>query len=155
MTRVSAMLIAAVLLLSPACVQQPDWIESTLVTVDVTGLWEGWVAGSPGMAGVGDQRATLNLEQEGPKVRGRFDLGTGGYGGLNSGPIEGRVGGDVLHFRVMGGRGETVTGEVTVSGDEMEGMITTPRRELTMPHRIPNVRILLRRVDAPSRSQGP
>ncbi len=41
MKAAGTMLIAAVLLLSPGCVKQPDWIETTLVTVDVTGVWEG------------------------------------------------------------------------------------------------------------------
>jgi len=110
------MLIAAVLLLTPGCVKQPDWIESTLVTADVTGFWEGTHFGAAGPGStlpVG--RAVLALKQEGPKVRGKL-----GAGGRNSGPLEGRVGGDVFYFKVVNSFAETLTGEVTVSGDEME-----------------------------------
>ncbi len=69
------MLIAAVLLLSPGCVKQPDWIETTLVTVDVTGVWEGTVpVGDPGAVPLrtGHIRLLFDLEQEGPKVKGSF-----------------------------------------------------------------------------------
>lgn len=66
-------LITAVLVLSPGCVQQPDWIESTLVTVDVTGVWEGGVTGEGGARSVlPSVSALLDLEQEGPKVKGKF-----------------------------------------------------------------------------------
>jgi hypothetical protein len=33
--------VAAGLLLGSGCVSRPDWIEATLVTVDVTGVWYG------------------------------------------------------------------------------------------------------------------
>ena len=46
--------------------------------------------------------------------------------GRASGPLEGRVGGDVFRFSVAGSQSETLTGEVTVSGDEMESLITFP-----------------------------
>ena len=39
-----------ILVAALACVSgcaRPDWIEQTLVTVDVTGTWEGFVAGPP------------------------------------------------------------------------------------------------------------
>ena len=53
---------AAVLLFTCGCVTRPDWIEATLVTVDVSGTWEGRST-SPGGA---QRTATLEL-QEGPK----------------------------------------------------------------------------------------
>jgi hypothetical protein len=90
-------LIAAVLILSPGCVKQPDWIESTLVTVDVTGVWEG-TALSPTATGGGTAvRAVLDLEQEGPKVKGTLQFAYA----RTSGSLEGRVGGDVFHFRLQ------------------------------------------------------
>ncbi len=93
-------LIAAALVLSPGCVKQPDWIESTLVTADVTGVWEGTVSGG---ASAVNMRVLLDLEQEGPKVKGELQMGFAQ--GQNSGPLEGRVGGDVFHFRVIAGHG--------------------------------------------------
>ena len=135
-------LVAALLLLSAGCVKS-DWIESTLVTVDVTGTWEGMVfvhlgsGGGPGVA----QRAQLELEQEGPKVTGMVVFPV-----QYSGPLEGRVGGEVFQFRTIGSRSSTV--EVTVSGDEMEGLWTR--------HPVGAVgggtqRISLRRVPSPPR----
>jgi len=110
--------IAAVLVLSPSCVKQPDWIESTLVTVDVTGVRQGAGFGS-GNTSVGS--VVLDLEQAGPKVTGRL-----AYGFWASGPLEGRVGGDVFRFRTVGRTGEITIGELTVSGDEREGSMTAP-----------------------------
>ena len=139
-------LIAAVLVISPGCVKQPDWIESTLVTVDVTGVWEGTALAPLGASGNPAVRALLDLEQEGPKVKGRFQTSFGRI----SGPLEGRVGGDVFHFRVIGGQGETLTGEVTVSGDEMEGLLTVP----SMGGGSQTARISLRRGASPPRPQA-
>src|SRR5262245_25133069 len=78
MKRAGWWLIAAVLLVSPGCAKPADWIESTLVTVDVSGVWEGMVpaavvagtAGGAGGAGVPAVFARLTLEQGGPKVKG-------------------------------------------------------------------------------------
>jgi hypothetical protein len=56
-----ATLIAAVLLFSSGCTR-PDWIEATLVTVDVTGVWQGTVPAGYG-PGVGLRDVTLNLQQ--------------------------------------------------------------------------------------------
>ena len=36
-----AMLLAMVIAIDSGCVTRPDWIERTLVTVDVTGVWHG------------------------------------------------------------------------------------------------------------------
>jgi hypothetical protein len=48
MKTAGAALIAAVLMFGAGCVKQPDWIETTLVTVDVTGVWEGTASGGRG-----------------------------------------------------------------------------------------------------------
>ncbi len=80
---------AAVLLFTCGCVTRPDWIEATLVTVDVSGSWEGRST-SPGGA---QRTATLELHQEGPKVTGTVSLV--GFTRDGSGPLEGRVGGDL------------------------------------------------------------
>jgi hypothetical protein len=155
MTPVGAMLlITAVLLLSLGCVKQPDWIESTLVTVDVTGAWEGVVSGVAMASGRHTLRALFDLGQEGPTVKGRAEIQSvweADPRGRNSGPLEGRVGGDVFHFRVTGGQGETVAGEVTVNGDEMEGTVTIH----TLLAVKQTVGIHLRRVASSPRPQGP
>ena len=142
------MLIAAVLLLSPGCVKQPDWIETTLVTVDVTGVWEGTISGWGGTGGsLPATRALLDLDQEGPKVKGK--LQTGSATGRSSGPLEGRVGGDVFHFRVTSSQGDTAPGEMTVSGDQMEGTFTI--HTSAGPQ---TARISLRRVASPPRQSN-
>lgn len=83
-----------------------DWIDRTLITVDVTGTWQG--------TGVGGAPYTFNLKQEGPNVTGSIQAGF--YHNV-SGPVTGTVAGDV--FRFAGA--EQLSGEMTVSGDEMTG----------------------------------
>jgi hypothetical protein len=81
----------------------------------------------------------LDLQQEGPKAKGSSRIhSTAGTGLALSGPIEGTIAGDVFTFRQTTG---PVTGELTVSGDEMTGEILQPRR---FP-------IVLRRVGSPPR----
>ncbi len=100
---------------------RPDWIEQTLVTVDVTGTWQGSVSG------VGAQSALyeLTLEQQGAKVKGSVQrwgsLPHSTGGGSNSGSIEGTVAGDVFSFRQINA---PLRGETTVSGDEMTGEVS-------------------------------
>lgn len=73
------------------CTTPPDWIERTLVTVDVTGTWYGK---SPvrGQADFPDM--LLELQQEGPKAKGstRADMGAANSPRL-VGPIEGTIAG--------------------------------------------------------------
>jgi hypothetical protein len=50
---------------------RPDWIERTLVTEDVTGLWYGrYLPSAPFAASAGGSEVWLDLRQEGSKVRG-------------------------------------------------------------------------------------
>jgi hypothetical protein len=86
-----------------------DWIDRTLVTVDVTGAWEGTFP-----LGYAVQ---LNLEQQGPQVKGFFRFG-GQHPCYLTGSIEGTVSGDVFSFRQTNA---PLTGQVTVRGDEMSG----------------------------------
>ncbi len=145
MQTAGATLIAAVLLFSSGCVTRPDWIESTLVTVDVTGVWQGTVSGGT-RAGGGGPNITLYLEQEGPKVKGRMELDlVGAAQGRGSGALAGSVGGDVFHFTVVSRFGEGSGGELRVSGDEMVGEATLPAFEGSQ-----RVRLSLRRADAPA-----
>ena len=61
----------AIALVLGSCVRQQDWIDRTLVTVDVTGVWEGTFTGT---GGSGDVRFVL--QQQGPKVKGEIKLPT-------------------------------------------------------------------------------
>jgi len=110
---------------------KPDWIQQTLVTVDVTGVWVGSL--DFGRLGGGlistNQEVSLNLEQEGPKVTGVLrSIGHSrvqDFTGVDvSGPIEGAVAGDVLTFQHRDG---AWAGEATVSDDELKGMTWTTK----------------------------
>ena len=104
--------VAVAVVFASGCAQK-DWIDRTLVTVDVTGVWEGkqTVTGP-----ILNRDIVLVLQQQGPKVTGEIrNLGTGGFFG-GSTPIEGTVNGDTLS---LSGRGISVV--LKVNGDEMSG----------------------------------
>jgi hypothetical protein len=111
---IGGVLIAAALAFGSGCARS-DWISRTLVTVDVTGTWEG--IGAP---------FTFNLKQEGPKVTGFVEVG--GVWHDWSGPVTGTVVGDVLSFRQQTSSGPQLSGDMTVSGDEMTGTLALPTR---------------------------
>jgi hypothetical protein len=96
------------LVVSLGCAKS-DWIQQTLVTVDVTGTWEG-SRGRGGSAYSGGI-VIFTLQQNGPKVTGQLRSPEGG-----SFPIEGTVNGDVFSFHSGPWKGE-----LQVSGDEMRG----------------------------------
>ena len=109
------------LVLTMGCAKS-DWIQQTLVTADVTGTWRGSTPNG---------FFQLELEQQGAKVKGSI-LGTGVRvvaGNRISGRIEGSVAGDLFTFRQTDG---SVTGEMTVNGDEMSGQfrVTSPENIL-------------------------
>ena len=102
------MLVVAVLTCGSGCAK-PDWIQQTLVTVDVTGTWE-TIGGPPFM---------LVVEQQGPKVSGFFK--TSGFNQIGLWrPVDGIVVGDVFSFKLRDGES---MGPMTVSGDEMTGKV--------------------------------
>src|SRR5712691_1562381 len=101
---------------------RPDWIESTLVTVDLTGVWQG--AFTRGGA-YGPGTITLTLQQGGSKVTGQV-LHTSSQL-VGSRTVEGTINGDMFRFRTQDGR---VTGELQVSGDEMKGASDTGGRRV-------------------------
>jgi len=114
-------ILAVVLVGGSGCTTPPDWIERTLVTVDVTGTWYGT---SLTTAGLGSSVASLwlvELKQEGPRVKGsvRASAGTSQYPPVN-GAIEGTVAGDVFSFRQTNGN---LTGKMRVSEGTMTGEI--------------------------------
>src|SRR5260370_26915452 len=97
---------------------RPDWIERTLVTEDVTGVWSGVMARGSGPTSL---EITIDLKQEGPKVTGFLKWTGFSYSGLYDdlpGPVEGTVSGDRFEFKRING---SFTGAMTVTGDEMAG----------------------------------
>jgi hypothetical protein len=134
------LLIAATLLVGSGCAKT-DWIDRTLVTVDVTGTWEGFAR-----AQVPSGTFRLELDQQGSVVKGVIQVAGGGAGrfGATPGPIAGTVAGDVFRFKETRG---SVEGEMTVSGDEMTGQMSW----LTGGSR----QIFLRRIDPSSPPGSP
>jgi len=120
MKLIVGLLVVAVVAVASGCAKQ-DWIDRTLVTVDVTGTWYGRVA-STGTAS-GSPELSFELKQQGSTVKGSMRVTAKGGPGTNiysGGPIEGTVAGDVFRFRDMRG----TNGELTVSGEEMNGQVS-------------------------------
>jgi len=104
----------ALLIVVSGCAR-PDWIQRTLVTVDVTGTWEGAATRTSHGA------FQLSLEQQGAQVKGSIRIAGDSlcYGAINVvEPIEGTVPGEVFSFKQANA---PITGQMTVSGDEMSG----------------------------------
>jgi|SRR5215470_5419332 len=117
--QIAGAVLATCLVIGTGCARQ-DWIDRTLVTVDVTGNWHGKTVGGTG-AGflIGD--LFLDLAQQGAMVKGTM-LVRNPAGAPATEPIEGTVTGDVFRFRNVRG---TLQAELTVSGDEMAGTALT------------------------------
>jgi hypothetical protein len=115
MRTVTRVLIAAALAFGLGCAST-DWIDRTLVTVDVTGGWEGsWSTGR------GTGEVHLTLQQRGPKVTGQLMIT--GTNQPDDGDIEGMISGDLFTFRQTG-RGR-LSGELQVKGDEMTSSVVS------------------------------
>lgn len=95
-----------------SCAQRQDWIDRTLVTVDLTGVWRGTLT----TPGVNTYNVEITLAQRGAKVTGqlRYDVFSD-----RSGPVEGSVSGDVFHFSSLRGQ---PTGDLLVNENEMSGV---------------------------------
>jgi hypothetical protein len=135
-------LIAAALAFGFGCARS-DWIDRTLVTVDVTGTWYGTSQG-PGFSEV-----LFELEQQGSTVKGYIRFS--GRSSSASGPIAGTVAGDVFRFKNSRG---SVEGEVTVSGDEMNGRASIAGITTSTPG-AGGQGLSLRRVESGSRLDSP
>jgi hypothetical protein len=129
------LLIAATLLFGSGCAKS-DWIDRTLVTVDVTGTWSGSVVSPDGQPMISSE-VRFELQQKGSRVLGSVQAL--GFGTMTRGsmPIEGSVGGDVFTFKEARG---SLAGELAVSEDEMRGQGTVGGGR--------SVTFNLRRVDA-------
>src|SRR4030095_8085310 len=112
------MLLATILVVGSGCAKQ-DWIDRTLVTVDVTGTWSGTMmtAGSGGAGGARD--VVFELEQKGSMVKGTMRVTSRGQAADTR---EGTVAGDVFRFKDPRATWE---GELTISGEEMAGRVMT------------------------------
>ena len=106
---------AIALVLGGSGCAKSDWIDRTLVTVDVTGTWYGGAVLGAGYS----TEFGLELKQEGSRVTG-FVRTSQRYGAatMATWAIDGTVAGDVFRFKDL--RGD-LEGELTVSGDEMIG----------------------------------
>jgi hypothetical protein len=125
------MLFMAAALFSGSSCARPDWIERTLVTVDVTGTWFGL---SEVTGGTGRVSLYLQLKQNGPRVTGSARVLAG-----QQNIIEGVVSGDTFTFNQTGGN--AIHGDLTVSGDKMTGEV---RFGILYPVRV----LELRRVES-------
>ena len=67
MARMRAAWFVIVLAVVSSGCRSSDWIERTLVTVDVSGVWEGSYEYGPTFS----RDIVLVLQQQGPRVRGR------------------------------------------------------------------------------------
>ena len=117
MRAVTLALIITALVLGSGCVQK-DWIDRTLVTVDVTGSWEMWP----------DNALWLELKQEGAIVTGSYGWRGWSANQERGGPLEGALSGDTFRFKEA--IGASLEGEMTVNGDEMSGRLQTTRGNL-------------------------
>ncbi len=125
-----------------SCARQ-DWIDRTLVTETVAGAWEGIMTTATGAPSATNQ-VRFDLEQEGPKVKGSFQGALYSIAPLGTLLIEGSMAGDVFTFRDARGM---LTGELTVSGDEMTGKGVVGNNRQVVIH--------LRRVDAVAPTGSP
>ncbi len=96
---------ASLALLVEGCAQRTDWVEGTLVTVDVTGVWKGRT--TTGVTG----EMEMTLTQRGAKVTGEGRIRADRVA------IEGTVRGDMFSFNA-GGR---LRAEAQIDGDRMSG----------------------------------
>src|SRR5262245_29645201 len=108
--RYTRLMLVAVFACIAGCAKT-DWVQQTLVTVDVSGTWRSTTGGL----------LELALEQQGSKVNGSMRLvGLPGVSNL-SGPVDGTVSGDMFRFTARSGM--IVMGEFTASEDEMVGEV--------------------------------
>jgi hypothetical protein len=130
--------ILATLLAGSGCAKQ-DWIDRTLVTVDVTGTW----TGSYGGAGTPSRGLVFELKQQGSTVTGAVRVASGSGQPVGADSVSGTVTGDVLRFKDARG---SLEGELTVNGDEMSGRVSSS---------LGNSSVSLRRIDPSSPPGSP
>jgi hypothetical protein len=108
----AGVLLATALVVAFGCARS-DWIDRTLVTENVSGVWFGGIEGRNTMQ--------LDLQHEGPQVTGFLKfLSSGMVAGGPPVPIVGSMAGDLFTFKDERG---PYSGELTVGGDEMSGRL--------------------------------
>ena len=103
---------------------KPDWIESTLVTVEVSGEWTGSWATQGGASTI-----ELSLQQAGQKVTGEVR-----YSGWNAprfprSRLAGTLTGDVLRFKAWGQGFVLVVGDDEMRGSAQGAFLELRRRK--------------------------
>ena len=93
--------------------------QSTVDSIDVSGLWKGRRS-----FGGFSTEVSLRLRQSGSTVVGTasWELSPSGLGGTG-GPLEGLIVGNTMNFKVPVAE---FTGEVTISGHQMRGQLVGP-----------------------------
>jgi hypothetical protein len=136
MNTITLVMLVAMLVFGSGCAK-PDWIQQTLVTVDVTGTWRSTEGAL----------FELKLDQQGSRVTGSLLMQGIASAASVSGAIEGSVAGDVFRFKQTSGNWTMFEGQMTVSGDEMSGTTVAAQGGRRFS--------VLRRVDSspPPRSQ--
>src|SRR5499426_2412583 len=121
-------LLTTPLVLGLGCAKTP-WIDRTVISEDVNGVWLGFMAGPDGQPMVNGQ-VRLELQQRASKVTGSVYASSSWLGsrGRPSLPIEGSMADDVLIFK---DERSILIGELTVNGDEMTGRGFMGRRPVT------------------------
>ncbi len=121
-------LLVAPLLLGLGCAKTP-WVDRTVITEDVNGVWLGFMARPNGEPMINGQ-VRLELQQRASKVTGSVYASSSwlGSGSRPSLPIEGSLADDVLTFK---DERSILVGELTVNGDEMTGRGFVGRRPVT------------------------
>ena len=103
-----------------------DWIESTLVTADVTGAWSGRPVGPVAAPVVME----LILQQAGTLVKGTVTLkGAQNSPPIENAPIQGTINGDLVR---LGSVSFYDSFEFVVSGDQMIGGFSSRSGRLTV-----------------------
>jgi hypothetical protein len=139
MKAIARVILAAALASGSGCARG-DWIERTLLTVNVTGVWYGELR-----TAVQRMELSIDLRQEGPAVEGSL-LGKGFVPVLLRdvpGRVEGTVRGQAFEVRRTDG---PLRAEMTVTGDEMTGRADTG---------FGPGEVFLRRVHPPDRVDAP
>ena len=111
------LLIGLLILASAGCTRR-DWVGDMLVLTDVTGAWSGTLKFQV------DLPMSLWLKQGGSQVTGEAWMAPIGALPAFTGHVQGVVNGESFGFSLVGS--STVTGVVTVDGDEMVGVLDIP-----------------------------
>lgn len=115
----AGLLLAVSLVMLLGCAKTP-WVDRTVITEDVNGVWLGSMAGPDGQP-MANGQVRLELQQRASKVTGSVYSSSSSWLGSSGRPslsIEGSMADDVFTFR---DDRSILSGELTVNGDAMTG----------------------------------